>query len=189
MTHAYSLTNHLLVAMPRMGDERFERTVIYLCEHTKDGALGLVVNKVLELAFADILTHLGYLDKNTQEFTLSLPILWGGPCASDRGFVLHTSPGEWKNSFSISEEITLTTSQDILMSLSQGEGPQDALIAFGCARWAAGQLERELADNTWLTVPIRESILFECPFQDRWLTAATTIGIDFKRMAYDVGHA
>jgi len=190
MTHAYSLTNHLLVAMPRMGDERFERSVIYVCEHTKDGALGLAINKPIELAFADVLIHLGYLDKNTQEFALAQPMLWGGPCAKDRGFVLHRPDGgEWKTSFNISDEITLTTSQDIVMGIGRGEGPESALIAFGCARWGAGQLERELGDNVWLTVPVTDSVVFDCPFEQRWAQAATVIGIDFERMAYAVGHA
>lgn len=189
MTHAYSLINHLLVAMPRMGDERFERSVIYVCEHTKEGAIGLVVNKAMDLAFADVLIHLGHLNKHTQEFALAQPILWGGPCASDRGFVLHRPSGQWKNSFIISDEITLTTSQDIILGISRGTGPEDALIAFGCSRWSPGQLERELAENVWLTVPADDSVLFNCPMEERWAAAATVIGIDFERMAYAVGHA
>lgn len=189
MTQAYSLTNQLLLAMPQMDDPQFERTVIYVCEHTKDGALGLVINKPLEVGFADILTHLGYLHKNTQALALSQPVLWGGPCAEDRGFVLHRSPSRWKNSFEISDEISLTTSQDILESVGLGEGPTDALITFGCSRWDAGQLDREMAENAWLTVPATDFILFHCPFDQRWDSAAMTHGIDFKRMSYDIGHA
>ena len=172
-----------------MDDKRFEHSVIYVCEHTKEGALGVVINKPMEVAFADILTHLGYLGKHSQEFILTQPILWGGPCASNRGFVLHRPMGLWKNSFVISDELSLTTSRDILLSIGLGNGPMNAVIAFGCVRWQAGQLESELADNLWLTVPASDLILFDCPFEDRWSRAATTIGIDFKLMAYDAGHA
>lgn len=189
MTQAFYYTNHFLVAMPCMDDKRFERSVIYICEHGSEGALGITVNRPMEVAFADVLIHLGYLHKNTQEFALNQPVLWGGPCATDRGFVLHRSPDPWKNSFVISDSITLTTSQDILESIGQGNGPSDALIAFGCARWDAGQLEKELADNIWLVVPVNESVIFDCPLAERWASAAHTMGVDFKRMAYDYGHA
>lgn len=175
--------------MPAMGDARFERAVIYVCEHTQDGALGLVINKPIELAFADVLTHLGFLNKNTLGFALEQPMLWGGPCGKDRGFVLHRSGNHWKNSFQVSDTVALTTSQDIILSIGHGEGPQDALVAFGCSRWMPGQLERELAENAWLTVPATDTIIFDTPFEDRWAAAATVIGIDFKRMAYAAGHA
>jgi putative transcriptional regulator len=189
MTHTTSLTNHLLLAMPQMGDKRFERSVIYVCEHTDHGALGIAINRPLEVAFADILIHLGYLHKNTEERALTQPVIWGGPCAKDRGFVLHRDPGHWKNSFVISDEVTLTTSQDIIESIGLGHGPKDTLIAFGCSRWYGGQLEREMADNAWLSVPATDFVLYDCPLDQKWGSAAMSHGIDFNRMSYDVGHA
>jgi len=189
MTQSDSLTDHFLVAMPQMDDERFKCAVIYVCEHTHGGSLGITINKPVKATFVDVLTHLGCLGKQSKDFILSQPMLWGGPCVRDRGFVLHRPMGLWKNSFKISGDLSLTTSQDILQSIGFGKGPIDALIAFGCVRWEAGQLERELADNVWLTVPASNPILFDCPFEDRWSRAAITMGIDFKLMAYDAGHA
>lgn len=184
-----SFTNHLLIAMPGLGDSRFERSVILVCEHTKEGALGIVINKVAGVTFADLLNYLGHLGKNTEAYTLDAPVLWGGPLERDRGFVIHRSVGQWKQTFMISEDIALTTSQDILESISKENSPKDALIAFGCARWGAGQLEEEIADNAWLTLPCTDTILFDCPITERWLTAAALMGVDFNRLSYEMGHA
>lgn len=189
MTNKHYLTNHLLIAMPGLGDGRFERSVTLICEHTKEGALGIVINSPIDMTYADLFTHLGHINKDTQPFTLASPILWGGPCERERGFVVHRSVGHWKNTFMVSEDVALTVSQDILLSIAKQEGPNDALIAFGCARWQAGQLEDEIADNAWLTAPATDAILFDCPYEERWSTAAALMGVDFKRMSYEVGHA
>lgn len=181
--------NTFLVAMPGMDDKRFERTVVYICEHGDHGALGLVINVPMKATHADLLIHLGYLNNQTEPSALAQSILWGGPCVEQRGFVLHRTAPEWRTQFRITDELMLTTSLDILESISLGDGPREALIAFGCARWTAGQLEKELADNSWLLVPASEQVLFECPVEERWSAAAHLMGVDLKLMTYDFGHA
>lgn len=184
-----NLTGQLLVAMPNMHDRRFDRSVILVCEHNKDGALGLVVNSPIDVTYADLLGHLGHLDKHTASFTLTERLLWGGPVERDRGFVVHRTKGEWSSTFSVSDSLFVTTSQDILMAIAGEEGPRDAYIAFGCARWYRGQLEQELADNVWLSVPMSDTILFDSPFHERWIRCANLMGVDFNLMHYEMGHA
>ncbi len=189
MKTAVNLSNQFLIAMPGMDDKRFERSVILVCEHSKDGALGVVINSPIEVTFADLLGHLGHLGTKTESFTLSQQLLWGGPAERDRGFVLHQQKGDWSSTFAVNETLFVTTSQDILASIANKEGPKDACIAFGCARWYRGQLEEELADNIWLTMPMTDTILFDCPFSERWLSTAALMGIDFNLMPYEMGHA
>lgn len=184
-----NLRSHFLIAMPGMDDKRFERSVILICEHSKDGALGVVINNPIDITFADLLSHLGHLGKQSELFTLTEQILWGGPVERDRGFVLHRPEGDWNATFSVNEELSVTTSQDILLAIANKQGPKDAHIAFGCARWYHGQLEQELADNVWLTVPMTDTILFDCPYNERWVSTAALMGVDFNLMAYEMGHA
>jgi putative transcriptional regulator len=189
MESQINLANHFLIAMPNMDDARFERSVILICEHSKDGALGVVINSPLEVTYAELLGHLGHLGKNTQSFTLNEQILWGGPIERDRGFVVHREKGDWGATFTVSEQLYITTSQDILIAIADHKGPSDPIIAFGCARWYQGQLEEELADNVWLTMPASERILFDCPVGECWLSTAALMGVDFNLMPYEMGHA
>lgn len=190
MSHAMYLSNHLLVAMPTMDDPRFEHSVVLICEHNRAGAMGLVINKHMQISLADILSFMGHLSKSSDNRTLNSPILWGGPCEREKGFVVHRSIGHWANTRSIGESLAFTTSQDMLHDLANGHGPlEESLVCFGCAKWQPGQLEQEIADNVWLTMPASPSILFDCPSFDRWTMAAALMGIDFNYLSYDVGHA
>lgn len=190
MSNTLHLSNQLLIAMPAIGDPRFERSVVLVCEHNREGAMGLVINKPMQISLADILSYIGHLSKKTDKRALHAPILWGGPLDADKGFVLHRSVGQWSNTTAISEEMALTTSQDILHALANGRGPwNESLVAFGCARWHKGQLEQEIAENVWLTLPATPDILFDCPSDARWTSAAALMGINFNFLSYDVGHA
>lgn len=190
MSNAMYLSNQLLIAMPAMDDPRFAHSVVLVCEHNRDGAMGLVINKPMQISLADILSYIGHLSKKTDERAFLAPILWGGPLDRDKGFVIHGSIGHWSHTEAIGEDVAVTTSQDILNDLAHGRGPiNESLVCFGCARWFPGQLEQEIVENVWLTVPANASLLFDCPSETRWTMAAAMMGIDFNCMSYDVGHA
>lgn len=190
MLHPMHLSNHLLIAMPAMSDPRFERSVMLVCEHNREGAMALVINKPMQISLADILSYIGHLSKATDNRAMHVPILWGGPLDKDKGCVVHRSVGHWSNTHAIGETLAVTTSQDILIDLANGRGPiHESLVCFGCARWHPGQLEQEIADNVWLTMPATPSVLFDCPSTTRWTMAAAQLGIDFNFLSYDVGHA
>ncbi len=182
-----NLTNHLLIAMPTLKDETFARTVTYICEHTEQGAMGLVINRASELKMHDILSHL-----NIQEQSLvagEQQIYMGGPVQPERGFVLHSSDKVWNTTLRISEQICVTASRDILEAMANDQGPQRSLIALGYAGWAGGQLEREISANSWLSVPLHEAILFELPDEERWQAAARLLGVDLTLLSAAIGHA
>lgn len=181
------LTNQFLIAMPGMDDPNFAQTVTLICEHSEQGALGIVVNKALPMNLADVFGQLGLpceLSRLTQQ-----PVLRGGPVQADRGFVLHTPGGGWESSLPFSDRMHLTTSRDILDALARGAGPQDAVIALGYAGWDAGQLEQEMVNNAWLTVPADERLVFETPLEERWQAAGRLLGIDLLSLGSGAGHA
>jgi putative transcriptional regulator len=185
------LTNQLLVAMPALGDPNFAHTVTLVCEHNKDGALGIVINRPMEMAVSEVFEQ---LDLATQDLRLrDQPVLRGGPVAPERGFVLHPpmqtgGPG-YDATLEVSPTLHVTTSRDVLAAISRGEGPAQALVALGYAGWGAGQLEEEIRSNAWLNVPVDEAILFEVPFSDRWQAAMKLLGIDSSRLSSQAGHA
>ena len=181
------LTDHFLIAMPAMTDPFFFRTVTYICEHTDEGALGLVINRPIDLTLKDLLDQLEISqgDRPIQE----LPIMFGGPIQVDRGFVLHEPVGTWQSTMAVSSEIGLTTSLDILRSVANGECPKHLLVALGYSGWAPGQIERELSQNAWLTVPASSNIIFELPVEDRLVAAMRTLGVDFSSLSDEVGHS
>ncbi|MFI4955965.1 MAG: YqgE/AlgH family protein [Gammaproteobacteria bacterium] len=190
MSNTLYLSNQLLIAMPALGDPRFERSVVLVCEHNREGAMGIVINKAMQLSLADILNYIGHLSKDTDDRALSIPIFWGGPLDRNKGFIVHRSIGHWSNTQAIGESLAVTTSQDILHALASGRGPvNESLVCFGCARWYPGQLEQEIAENVWLTMPASPAVLFNCPTPNRWTMAAAQMGIDFNYLSYDVGHA
>ena len=161
-----TFTNHLLIAMPTLADPNFSHTVTLICEHTEKGALGIVLNKPLPMRLSDVLSQMKLEPRDEQ--IAAQPVLRGGPLHNDRGFVLHRPGGEWDATHRVSEFIQVTTSRDILAAMARGEGPSNAFIALGYASWEAGQLEREIRDNAWLTVPANESVVFDLPFEERW---------------------
>lgn len=184
---ADSFTNQLLVAMPALNDPNFAQTVTLVCEHTDKGALGIVLNKPLPMKLSDVLTQM-QLEPSSHEIAAK-PVLRGGPVHTDRGFVLHRPGGEWDHTHKVSDSIQITTSRDILAAMARGEGPTDAFIALGYAGWESGQLEREMRDNAWLSLPVDARVVFELPFEERWLAAWQLLGVDVDKLSPDAGHA
>jgi putative transcriptional regulator len=182
-----SLTNHLLIAMPTLADPNFSKSITVICEHTKAGALGIVVNKPLPMTLSDVLTQMN-LEAGTEAIA-SKPVLRGGPVYTDRGFVLHRPGGNWDHSHRVSDAVQVTTSRDVLAAMARGEGPQDAFIALGYAGWEAGQLEHEIKENSWLSMPIDSRVVFELPYEERWSAAWRFLGIDKDTMSRTSGHA
>jgi len=187
MTEPTYLTHQFLIAMPALADPNFFQTVIYISEHNANGALGLVINRPLDLTLTQLLDHLHI---TTQHLELSeTPIHYGGPVQPEQGFVLHRPVGHWGATLRINDQIGITTSRDILQAVADGQGPDDLLITLGYAGWGPGQLEQELAENAWLSSPVDADILFHTPSDRRWLAAAALLGIDLNLLSSDAGHA
>ena len=184
---AGGLTNHLLIAMPQLADPNFAQTVALICEHTDKGALGIVLNKPLPMKLSDVLSQMK-LEPSSERIG-EQPVLRGGPVHTDRGFVLHRPGGQWDHTHKVSEHIQVTTSRDVLAAMARGEGPSDAFIALGYAGWESGQLEREMKDNAWASVPVDARLVFELPFEQRWAGAWRLLGIDVDRLSPEAGHA
>ena len=182
-----NLTNHFLIAMPGLEDPNFFHTVTYICEHTSDGAMGIVINRPMDLRLADIFEQLEI--KISSPVIAEQPIYLGGPVQSDRGFVLHDSSTEWNSTLRVTAGISVTTSLDILEAIASEKGPQHSLIALGYAGWSAGQLEQELAQNAWLSGPAESDIIFKRASQERWQAAADLLGVDINLLSSDAGHA
>ena len=182
-----SLTNHLLIAMPSLADPNFSQTVALICEHTDKGALGIVLNKPLPMKLSDVLSQMKL--EATSEIIAAQPVLRGGPVHTDRGFVLHRPGGKWDHTHKVSDTIQVTTSRDVLAAMARGEGPSDAFIALGYANWDSGQLEREMRENAWLTVPVDAKVVFNLPFEKRWAGAWQLLGIEPDRLSPVAGHA
>ncbi|OGT32251.1 MAG: hypothetical protein A2W28_01525 [Gammaproteobacteria bacterium RBG_16_51_14] len=183
-----NLTNHFLIAMPGLADPNFYRTVTYICAHNDEGAMGIVINRPLDLELRDVLEQMNIQSKN--EKIGKIPVYQGGPVHTDRGFILHRPPmKEWESSIIIEDDICVTTSRDILQAIADGEGPEQSLVALGYAGWAAGQLEQEIMDNIWLNGPADLQIIFKTPSKQRWESAASHLGVDLNKLSSDVGHA
>jgi putative transcriptional regulator len=181
------LSNQFLIAMPAMDDPNFAQTVTLVCEHNAQGALGIVINRPLTMTFADVFAQL-HLDASQSKVAAD-PVLQGGPVQTDRGFVLHSPGPLWDSTLPVSDWLHLTTSRDILEALARGEGPAAAMIALGYAGWDAGQLEAEVAQNAWLTVPADEQLLFATALDDRWEAACRLLGVNLLHLSSDAGHA
>jgi len=182
-----SLKNHFLLAMPGLNDPNFAQSVVYICEHNADGAMGLIINQQLDIPVKAIFDQLelSYLD----ECGSSL-IFDGGPVQRDRGFILHPSvEQQWESTVVIGEDISLTASKDILTDIALGKGPENALITLGYSSWEAGQLEQELTQNSWLTIPADSAIIFHTDCASRAGAAASSIGLDLAMLSHDAGHA
>ena len=182
-----NLTHHFLIAMPSMADPNFAHTLTYVCEHNPEGALGLVVNRPIEMTLSSLFEQID-VPLGNQALSES-PVMFGGPVQVDRGFVLHRPLGNWQSTLAISDELGLTTSKDILEAVGRGEGPSNILVSLGYAGWSAGQLEQELAANAWLTVAADPGVMFEMQPEDRLPAAMRLLGIDLSQLSEDVGHA
>ncbi|ODS24550.1 hypothetical protein AB835_02900 [Candidatus Endobugula sertula] len=185
MTTFNSFKNHFLIAMPSIADRRFSQSVTYLCEHNRGGAMGLIINQPAPMSYSDLFHQ---LQLNT-EYPDNSPLLVGGPVQKERGFVLHSNEKQWEATLPISDEISITSSKDILSDIANHQGPESVLIALGYAGWDAGQLEAEIAQNSWLTVPANKQIIFDAPLETRWKSSAQVLGIDLHLMSSHAGHA
>jgi len=182
-----NLTDHFLIAMPNMADPYFSKTLTYICEHNDQGALGLVVNRPIDMTLQALFERLSLTLKKGEH--TGAPIYFGGPVQTDRGFVLHAPAGQWQATLRVGEGIGLTTSKDILEAVGRGEGPARMMVTLGYAGWSPGQLEHELSQNAWLTVAARDGIIFETPAEERLPAAMELLGIDFATLQDEAGHA
>jgi putative transcriptional regulator len=180
------LNNQFIIAMPGLLDPNFHHTVTFLCQHTKEGALGIVINRSTEMKLGEIFKQ---MDIHAASLLASeTPIYAGGPVQQDRGFVVHTKCGEWDMTMPVSDDISLTTSRDVIEAIAAGEGPEKFLIALGYAGWGEGQLEKEILNNSWLNTPYEQQILFDTPVSQRWNAAASQIGININQLTTPAGH-
>jgi putative transcriptional regulator len=190
------LTNHFLVAMPGMADETFERTVVYLCEHTEKGALGLVINKPIDIKLKNLFEKVELKLDHRRELA-EQPVYFGGPVQTERGFVLHDGAGAggspYNSTLSVPGGLDMTTSKDVLEALADGAGPKRVLVTLGYAGWQAGQLEDEIGRNGWLTVGADaeriQAVIFDTPVPQRYDRALSLLGIDPRMLSAEAGHA
>jgi len=187
MSEPAHLSNQFLIAMPGLADPNFHHTVTYLCQHSDEGAMGIVINRPLDITLSEVFEHMEI--KADAPEVLDTPVHFGGPVQRERGFVIHRPLGAWESTLAVSENVGITTSRDILEAIAHGSGPERSLIALGYAGWGAGQLEQELADNAWLSGPCDPAIIFDTPAERRWQAAATLLGVDLSLLSGDVGHA
>lgn len=187
MTKTSYLTGQFLMAMPSIGDDRFDRTLIYLCAHTPERAMGLVINKPhTDLDFEGLLAQLDIeVDSISQDITVHA----GGPVEPGRGFVLHSADYVQDSSLVVSETVALTATVDVLKGLAIGKGPRNAMLALGYAGWSAGQLDEELANNAWLTAPGDDEILFNTDAEQKYPRAMAMLGVDLSMLSTEAGHA
>lgn len=181
-----SLRDHFLIAMPGLNDSSFAHTVTYICEHSDKGAMGVVINTATPMLLKEIFSQMDLDDESDRG---DLIVMSGGPVQPERGFVLHSNEAKWQSTLEISPDVSLTASRDIITALAAGRGPKQCLIALGYAGWGEGQLEAEIAANSWLTVPADKDIIFNTRFEDRWTSAAQTLGIDVNLISSTAGHA
>jgi putative transcriptional regulator len=181
-----NLTSHFLIAMPAMSDPNFSRTLTFVCEHNERGALGIVVNRPIDVTLDSLFRQVEIAPPASA--LGAQPIFFGGPVQFDHGFVLHRPVGEWKSTLPVGE-VGLTTSRDILEAMAQGRGPTQQLVALGYAGWAAGQLEDEIKRNGWLTVEADLDVIFNVPPEARYEAAMHRLGITAASLSEEAGHA
>jgi putative transcriptional regulator len=194
MTRSTYLDGQLLIAMPGMSDPRFDRSVIYMCAHSEQGAMGIIINKATPMMrFGDLFSQLDLTGNEPLEPSpemMAMPVLFGGPVEQERGFVLHTSDYfTADSSLPVAENIALTATIDILRAMIKGEGPRRAILALGYSGWAPGQLETEIQQNGWLICPADEDIIFSLDFDERYNAALRKLKIDPAMLSSGGGHA
>jgi len=186
-----NLTNQFLIAMPGLAGDTFAGTVIYLCEHTENGALGLVINKPIDIKLKNLFEKVELtLDRDD---LAEAPVYFGGPVQTERGFVLHErlgdDDGHYNSSLKIPGGLEMTTSKDVLEALSNGAGPKKVLVTLGYSGWGAGQLEDEMQRNSWINVSAAPEIIFDTPVEQRYDKALSLLGIDIRMLSQEAGHA
>ena len=187
MTNLVSLANHFLIAMPSLADANFARSVTLICEHSEEGAMGIVVNRLTDLRLGDIFEQLGI--ESTKATNAAEAVYLGGPVQNNRGFVLHEPLGQWESTLSVTDRFGVSTSRDILEAIAENRGPEKFMVALGYAGWGAGQLEREISENSWLSGPASRDIIFNLPVEHRWKAAAQLVGVDLSTLSGEAGHA
>lgn len=181
------LSHHFLIAMPAMTDPYFAKSLTYVCEHNDEGAMGIVVNRPISLTLSELFAQINMPLKPAE--LEDVLVHFGGPVQTDRGFVLHEPGGSWQSTLHINDKVGLTTSKDILQAVGEGKGPNHLLVTLGYAGWSQGQLEQELSQNAWLSVPADERIIFDLPAEERLPAAMALLGIDFATLSEEAGHA
>lgn len=187
MSTTSSFANHLLIAMPSLSDPNFEKTVIYLCEHHEQGSVGLIINRPMQFPLSIVFQQLQIEPIRTE--LNQLPLMYGGPIQPERGFVIHKQAGAWRSSLLLHDEVTVTTSNDIIRAIAEDKGPKDVLVTLGYSAWAENQLEKEVMDNIWLVCPYKSEILYDVPFDQRWEYAGLTLGVKMNQLSSSAGHA
>lgn len=187
MSTPMALANHFLVAMPSLNDIIFSQAVIYICEHHERGTVGMIINRPTGHPASLMFEQLGI---QTQSENAHLPLLFGGPIQADRGFVIHRPTGHWQSSLSlVPDEVTITTSNDIVQAMAKGEGPKDVLIIMGYVGWDHKELEREIVkENVWMVCPYNAELLYKIPYAERWKAAAQILGVNMDNLT-GLGHA
>jgi len=181
-----SLRDYFLIAMPGLKDSIFSDSITYICDHSDQGAMGIILNQPLNICLKEVFDQLSL---DYKESASEIPVLAGGPVNVQQGFVLHRDEGEWDSSLRITDEICLTASRDIVSALAEEKGPKGAQFALGYAGWSPGQLEQEITENSWLTVPADLRIMFDVPISERRTELARSIGIDLNLLTSFSGHA
>jgi putative transcriptional regulator len=181
------LADHFLIAMPSLADPHFIRGVTLICQHDEHGAMGLVINHLSDFTLGEVLRQMD-IECSSVELDRQAVVI-GGPVQPERGFVLHDDPRDFGSTLRFGQGLAVSTSREILEELAKGDGPANFLMALGFAGWTAGQLEAELAQNAWLTVPADKAIFFSTPLEARWQAAARSIGVDVAKLSDLVGHA
>lgn len=188
MTQISNLSNHLLIASPMLNNSEFERSVVYICEHQEGGAIGLIINHPLQEDLGIVFSQLHITPDN--EDSIHLPLLYGGPNQTERGFVIHRQMSDnFRSSLHINKDVTVTTSKDIITALAENKGPTDFLVTLGYAGWEKEQLEREIISDAWLVCPFHPEVLYDVPFDERWAYAGQLIGVDMNKFSSSIGHA
>jgi len=187
MLNEINLRNHFLIAMDNDATSAFHRTVIYICEHGKEGSMGLVINRLSGLQLADIFSSM-QITVNKQ-YNTATPVFTGGPVKENAGFVLHRDHGHWESSLYASDRLAVTSSKDIIQALANNEGPEKSMVTLGFSGWGAGQLETEIVNNFWLLSPADEDIIFNVPIAKRWYAAVESMGFKPSQLSTDIGHA
>ncbi|HEU5337694.1 MAG TPA: YqgE/AlgH family protein [Sulfuricaulis sp.] len=187
MKSSDSLANHFLIAMPSLVDVNFARSVTLICEHSEEGSMGIVINRLTDLHLGDIFDQLGIPPEKANHADNAVYL--GGPVQNNRGFVLHEPLGKWESTLPVTDRFGVSTSRDILEAIAENRGPEKFIVALGYAGWGAGQLEREISENSWLSGPANREIIFELPVEHRWKAAAGLVGVDLTTLSGEAGHA
>ncbi len=183
------LENQFLIAMPQMADSFFANTLTYLWKHNDDGALGIVINKPLQASIADIFDELQIESTIADGPFQETSVLAGGPVEQDKGFIIHDAAKAWESSISVTDGISICTSKSILEDIAHGNGPENYVVALGCAGWEAGQLEQEISANAWLTVPATSDLIFSSDYANKTQRAASLLGVNLQHLSPAAGHS